>query len=907
MAPRLPNADSLGGLPSARSGAPIARYDTSAAWDGVASFGAKAAGAANAIDQNWQAMAGVEAETAYQRFKFEEAKRYDEATRTVAPGGAKGFADGYSQGYFERAKAFKHTLPPQVQLEYDQKLFTLEQTLFSDSLDFERGEQRRFALNNVDESVRNVILPKASLAAELPADDPRKAGLLTESEEDAWALIDNNPALTDVQKDQLWNGATDANGNYTPGVKEQIQRAFATSLPPEERVYVDPSQENETVGERIRFVESSGDPNARPIDPATGKARSSALGPDGFLEGTWIGLLRKHRPDLAEGRTDEEIAALRTDPDLSAEMRDIYSRENSETLTGRGFEATPGNVYLAHFLGPNGAVSMLGADQVMSAADINPAAAAANPEVFYRDGDKSQPRSVGEVIAWANAKMDGTRHADWGRRLDALSFENRVTIGMDGSAALVKMEAARKAEEQAAYAAQLNAAKNGVMDGTFNLLDLDTAYSGGNGWLTDATDRAAVKNMIVERDKEGLAFAEAATKLQDGSYTWNPYNADDQKAIDLVYEKGPQRNGVNLLGDGEAAATDAAALQYIVDKTGLIPAGASDVISGAVWSSDPQRQARGFAMLDQFYRSNPQAAERAFDDDTIRRLQDYELLAPLLPPDELQARLDPAMNPEEARRREGLRTEGEKLAREVPTATILDAFDPSSNVMNFAFLSGGDEPVLSPDPGFEQALRRDFETLYAERYSVTGQSTQAQAQAIERLKGKYGASDTGSAPVLMAYPPESILPAIAGSTRWMDDQLGELVEATMPDADRYFVISDENTAGAVERQRNGQIGPVPYQIGVFDQDGVFNILSGPDGGPLYVAFDPVKAAKDADQRIIDNTNRLIADEVAREFGAWGEPKTPAEPNAAPWGAPVAEPGAKPWGLKPSGPTVGGGQ
>jgi len=55
------------------------------------------------------------------------------------------------------------------------------------------------------------------------------------------------------------------------------------------------------VVEKIIGVESNGDPNAK-------NKRSSATGLGQFLDETWLEMIGAHRPDLAKGRSQAEIA-----------------------------------------------------------------------------------------------------------------------------------------------------------------------------------------------------------------------------------------------------------------------------------------------------------------------------------------------------------------------------------------------------------------------------------------------------------------------------------------------------------------------------------------------------------------------------------------------------------------------
>ena len=145
------------------------------------------------------------------------------------------------------------------------------------------------------------------------------------------------------------------------------------------------------LADKIISVESGGDPNAT-------NERSSAKGAGQFIDGTWLAMLAKHRPDIVGSR--DELLALRSNADLSKAMTDAYAADNGGILKGAGLPVTPGTQYLAHFAGPKGAVGLLNADPAAPAGSILGAAAVkANPFLARM--------SAGDVAAWAERKMGG--------------------------------------------------------------------------------------------------------------------------------------------------------------------------------------------------------------------------------------------------------------------------------------------------------------------------------------------------------------------------------------------------------------------------------------------------------------------------------------------------------------------
>lgn len=143
---------------------------------------------------------------------------------------------------------------------------------------------------------------------------------------------------------------------------------------------------------RIIHVESGGNAAAKnPLSTATGLGQ--------FIESTWLRMMRSYRPDLVATLERRQLLDLRFEPALSRQMVRHLAQENEAFLRARGHPITPGNLYLAHFLGPMGASQVLGADPAASVGQVmGPAVVAANPFLSNY--------SVADLRNWAARKMD---------------------------------------------------------------------------------------------------------------------------------------------------------------------------------------------------------------------------------------------------------------------------------------------------------------------------------------------------------------------------------------------------------------------------------------------------------------------------------------------------------------------
>jgi hypothetical protein len=154
----------------------------------------------------------------------------------------------------------------------------------------------------------------------------------------------------------------------------------------------------------------------------TGKnPSSSAKGPYQFIDSTFAGEFRKHYPDRAKGMTDREIIALKHGPEgaaISEAMGPKLIAGNARIVERAGFEPDAGNVYLAHFLGPDTAVKVLRADPNAPISHyVSAEAIRANPPL------QKNP-TVGGAINWARGYMS--------KQAERLSRQQRASGGLAG-------------------------------------------------------------------------------------------------------------------------------------------------------------------------------------------------------------------------------------------------------------------------------------------------------------------------------------------------------------------------------------------------------------------------------------------------------------------------------------------
>lgn len=192
---------------------------------------------------------------------------------------------------------------------------------------------------------------------------------------------------------------------------------------------------------RVSGVESSG--NRFASNP-----NSSALGLGQFIESTWLRMFKEHFPDRAKGMSDTVILALRTDAETSRAMIDLYARENAAILQKAGVAVNEASVYLAHFLGPRGAVALLNGRPTDQVSDLLPA------EQINANRSVLEGKTQAQVVAWAREKMElsqadldiitrrgeveGQYAEDYRKRVEQAKFELDLVTKTAREAAIAK-------------------------------------------------------------------------------------------------------------------------------------------------------------------------------------------------------------------------------------------------------------------------------------------------------------------------------------------------------------------------------------------------------------------------------------------------------------------------------------
>lgn len=796
-------------MPQARGGRSIASINTAglgrsasaqigAVGAGLSSIGGgldKVAHAASLIDLQDRKRQEFETDQKFQEFDWNQRLSVDQSMRQIEPGTALTFPDAVTQSYQESASEFFKTVPDHLKAQYEAKLYKTERDLYSSTATFAREADAKFTTDS---------LKKTSQIFQTKARGVATEDLDAEAE-DYNKSVDLAPNLSPLEKTKL---------------KDENRRAMALShvdsLPPEQAQELINGRLRgaaKTIPDQIVQIESGGRYNAK-------NPRSSASGPGQFISDTWLDMVKRNRPDVAEGRSDSEILALRTDPDpayvkLNKEMVAAYAAENTKRLEGSGIQPTPGNVYLAHFLGPGDAVKVLTADPGTPLANILPAKSY-NANRSIMDG-----KSAGDLAAWSDRKMSG-------------AMPTALASLDDKEWAALQTQTDRRMATQQTETAVATA-------GAFERSIIDAGA--GRGMLPDrsaietnpALDVSRRNTLLRQYDaaaKDVLAFHAGMSKFMNpegGSF--NPYDTNDRKVADKIFES---------LGGGPQI------LQAVVERTKILPSKVAVGLHGDMISGNTERVKSSLTIASNLLSANPNIFEKIegksdFENNAIAfrtYVDDYGMTA-----DEAAKRIIRDQSPEyKASVKARLKTEDidAKIKKELSIGDLAGAFDQIPWV-----------PFTDPKIGFDPKSRQEMFSQYAElvkdRYLETGDWSVSKKQAADQLKKTWGVSSINGSSVVMQYPPERA-PAYAGLTdpasAISKQAIAAVKEESGIDVDRSGVRLLPILGKTGQAYKSGQ--PVPYMLMWSDKDGVVHMLN---PGRAFVA-DPtaMKAAQSEERR-----------------------------------------------------------
>lgn len=482
----------------------------------------------------------------------------------------------------------------------------------------------------------------------------------------------------------------------------------------------------DTVVSQIIGVESGGNPNAK-------NPTSSASGVGQFLDSTWVQTIRQHRPDIAAGKSAGQILALKNDPVLGREMTKAFTQDNADYLTNRGLATTPGNLYLAHFLGSAGAVSVLKADPNASIGSVVGAD-------VVRANSFLAGKTVADTIAWSDKKMGGAGvRGQVDPRLAGISPDDRLSLANADDVAFRQQQTAQNAAASADYTAYKDHVELGIVTGQVS----DPQIILGDKTLNDG-DKASLLRSWESENKGALQVQSDLTALNGNALKLDPYASDDKARADKLYTAAAQ--GVSTEQAGAIATA-------IIQQTGVVPQPIMNDMRRGLSSQNPAQVIAAAQTAQKISAYDPAILGRRDGGSDVQKSADdfsYYVNKLNLSPEEAARKMIDNASPEKQRDRKALQPAAQEFVKSLADTDLAAAFD--EGIMSST-------PSLGMDPAQEAGIKADFLAIAEDQfYSTNGDPALAKNRALEQMKTLYGVSSLSGAATVVKYPPERYWP-----------------------------------------------------------------------------------------------------------------------------------------------------
>ncbi|MER8793970.1 hypothetical protein NKH75_07145 [Mesorhizobium sp. M0984] len=600
------------------------------------------------------------------------------------------------------------------------------------------------------------------------------------------------------------------------------------------------------VTDKIIGVESGGDANAE-------NPNSSASGVGQFLDSTWVQTVRQHRPDIAAGKSAAQLIALKKDRTLGREMTKAYQQDNADYLANRGEATTPGNIYLAHFLGPGGAVNVLKADP--NTPIVN---------VVGQDVVRANPflagKTVADTIAWSDKKIGGAGvSAKPDPRFAGLAPDDRLALANADDVAFRQKQAGDVAQAKVDYQAYKDHIELGIRTGEIR----DPALILGS--KLNEGDQASLFEMLKTENKDSAGVDAIISAIGAGhKVAVNPFNSDVTKIADKAYNQ--------FITAVPADKRDQASTVF-VQSTGYIPDTLQANLRQGAASKNASELAASLSQADAVERTAPAAFTTIPGSDVQTKLTDYRHLVNDLgmsgdaAAQELLRRNDPAVKVN----REVLKPEAEKWVKKLTIGDVTDAFDPG------IFSS---EPGAGIMPEQSSALLAEYREIATDAYYETnGDEGLAKARAVAEIKTRWNVSHISGAPNLMRLPPEKQYPPIGGNYDYLRANALETAttyaEPLGHKVENVAVWPTAQTRADIEANRPPRYR-LFYQYSEDGQTRFDEVLSGPwgvDAAEMQKVSDETGAKFKHDLKVDDEANDIERGAAAKAEAINEDPNT----------------------------------
>lgn len=305
----------------------------------------------------------------------------------------------------------------------------------------------------------------------------------------------------------------------------------------------------------------------------------------------------------------------------------------------------------------------------------------------------------------------------------------------------------------------------------------------------------------------------AITKFRDpNAGTFNPFDKDDRDSTDKIYK---------VLGGNEAA------LQAVVQRTGMVPKAAVIEMRGGLSSAQPQKVETALQLAANLTGGSSPDIFAGVDGgkeltDAGLTFREYVYGRGMSAADATKKIMEERTPEFERNVKAKIKKEDLDLVvkKEIKDGDIRSAFDPS-------FLGLAPNPQLTFNPEMRQRAMGDYETAFRDHFMRNGDIGLSKTLAQNEMKKTWGTTQVNGSSVVMKFPPERA-PAYAGienpAEHIASQAVASIKEWNGADVDRSKLRLDEvKTTG----ERYTRAEPPTYVLSYTDKNGLVQVIPKP--------------------------------------------------------------------------------
>jgi hypothetical protein len=358
-----------------------------------------------------------------------------------------------------------------------------------------------------------------------------------------------------------------------------------------------------------------------------------------------------------------------------------------------------------------------------------------------------------------------------------------------------EQQQAAEAQAKAAYTAHKDSMNLAVVTGGVS----DEQAILDDPILDDGDKATLVKSWRAENEKT-LQLREDAASFAGGELALNPFDGDDVKRADALYDALGKRVSEEQLPlvTGE-----------FIKQTGIVPKPVAAKIRYGLTSSNTEAVASALSDGATIYQVAPASIDSMPGGgdvrDAVTTFRHYvDDLG--LSPQEAAKRIIADRSPEAKRLAAALKPEADEFVKGLKASDITATFDT---------WWPGDEPAAGFDNSATATMMDDYRDVARRKFlgSARGDAEVAKKQAVAEIGSIYGVTAINATPTLMRFPPERFYPPVSGSYDYlkaaaMADAQAEAVTGTQPSDMRTTPVTDiyiQATPRTAEDIRNGRL------------------------------------------------------------------------------------------------------